>query len=79
MKIQFCMKNPDVISESIKDAVISSIEEKAAGLSDRQKELIYDDEEEEIKKKLSKFIEFGEYITVEIDTDTQTARVVPVE
>jgi hypothetical protein len=60
------------------DAAKSAIEEKAPKLSERQKDLLFDDELEEIKKLTSKFIEYGEYITIEIDTETQEAKVVPV-
>ena len=38
-----------------------------------------DDLEPKVRLPIEKFIEFGEYVTIEIDLDTAEARVVPVK
>ena len=34
-------------------------------------------EAEELREKLSKFVKYGEYVTIEVDTEEGTAKVVP--
>jgi hypothetical protein len=68
MKIKLMFKTPDVISnytDNILDSTDKEFEEVAKDL-------------EEIREACEKFIEYGEYCTIEIDTKTQEARVVPV-
>ena len=36
-----------------------------------------EDSQEEVKELAKKFIEFGEYLTIELDTENSTARVIP--
>lgn len=38
-----------------------------------------EEEQEEAKETARKFVEYGEYITVKFDTETQTATVVPLK
>jgi len=65
MKATVMFKTPDVTEYAIEDAI---------------RYVDSEDEKEEIKAKLEavfkKFIEYGECISIEFDTDTQTAVVV---
>ena len=63
MKIRLTFKTPDVL-----DQVDKQVEGK----------LEYPGNINDIRASLSKWIEFGEYLTVEIDTEKETCIVVPV-
>ena len=72
MKITITMKNPDCGSDAIDEAVetyFDSREDKDIGREEFRKIVEHD---------ISKFVEWSEYITVEIDTETDTAKVIPV-
>lgn len=74
MKITITLKDPDGVIDSINDCLkdeVRSIE----GLSDDEKEDLIETRREEVNEKLSKFIEYGEYVTIEFDTELLTARV----
>lgn len=72
MKIRITFKDPDAVYEAVEEAINRS---RPDGLSD--------DEWEDVKQirreglRLSPFIEYEEYCTVEIDTEAKTAVVVP--
>ncbi len=72
MKIRITLKDPDGIYECITDAIKAT---RPQGLSDSEWEDIAEERRSAISH--SKFIEYGDYVTVEIDTDTNTAIVVP--
>lgn len=67
MKIRITLKDPDGVGDSINDAV------RNAGYGDPE-EL-----REEVISKCSKWIRYSEYITIEIDTETREAIVVPAQ
>jgi len=64
MKIKITLKSPDGVWNSLADA----------GLDPNNL-----DETPEINAAFLKYVEFMEYVTIEIDTDTGTARVLEVE
>jgi hypothetical protein len=64
MKIKLTFKTPDVVEDAMN---AYSIELRKANITPKKFEDICD-----------KFIEYGEYVTIVIDTDTQTASVEPV-
>jgi hypothetical protein len=76
MKIKLTLKDPDGVYASIGVAIYESIGE-VDGLSDRERRLIVRERRNEIDEQLSRWLRFGECLTVEIDIETQTARVVP--
>jgi len=61
MKIQITFKNPDALDYAINDALENSSSDKNS--------LTYDDIYEMISE--TKYIQWGEYITVEFDTDSK--------
>ena len=77
MKVKITMKNPDCVSDAIDEAAKESVE-PVTGLSDSEKEDLIETRKEEIGEAISKWVEYAEYITVEIDTEAGTAIVIPV-
>jgi len=69
------MKDPDVLDDSINDAVLESMEDVA----EDEVDLLKEHRAEKIKSLCSKWFQYGEYITVEIDTESETCIVVPYE
>jgi len=64
MKLKILFKSPDAVWDSLVEA----------GLDPNNL-----DETPEINEAFQKYVEFMEYVTIEIDTDTGTARVLEVE
>ena len=73
MKLKITLKDPDGVYESIKDAAESSTGD-TDGLDDNELEELAQKLEEQCKP----WIEYGEYVTIEIDTDAGTATVCKV-
>lgn len=76
MKFKVQMKDPDILYDSIKDAVEAEI--KAMGVTDRDEadalgEVRYD----KYRAICAAWFRYGEYLTVEIDTDAKTCVVCP--
>lgn len=67
------MKDTDVLHEGIEDALV-----KPDNLNDEEWELIKEKRHEDASEVASKWFQYGEYLTVEIDTEKETIRVVPV-
>lgn len=74
MKIKITMKDPDVIG-AVKDAVKESIMD-LKGLSNSEKEAIIEVRQEEILNKIEQWFNYGEYLTVEVDTEANTCVVI---
>lgn len=68
------MKDPDVLY----DAINTALDEDLADMDEDEAEAVRDIRHQKLSEMASKWFEYGEYLTVEIDTDTQTIRVVPV-
>jgi hypothetical protein len=70
MKIRIGFKTPDAVHYAAEEAV-----NEASAVLDKYeaKEKI-----EDIKDQLSKWVRYGESVTIEFDLETNTARVVPV-
>lgn len=76
MKVRITMKDPDGAGESIDDAVIRSV--KDAGITHPEEaRALYEVRRELVGDACAKFLDCGEYLTVEIDTVEGTAVVVP--
>lgn len=75
MKIQIILKSPDSVDDCVRQAVADDMYARGvpdgAAADDERDELIA-----EVHKKLEKWIEYKEYLTVEFDLDAGTARVV---
>ena len=74
MKVRITMKDPDGIYECVRDAVKES---RPPGLADEEWEALEADRVRALTH--SRWIDCGDYITVEIDTGANTATVIPVK
>ena len=70
------MKDTDVLHEGINDALDEEL--KASGLPDDEQEALRELRYEKASDVADKWFQYGEYLTVEIDTEKETIRVVPV-
>jgi hypothetical protein len=76
MKFKVTMKDPDTLHDAITDAVKEELE-KIGGLDDDDRDALTDKRHEAVAKITSKWFRYSEYVTIEIDTDAQTAVVCP--
>ena len=77
MKIVITLKDPDGVWDSIEEAVRVSIE-SLEGIDDEEREDLQELRFEQAREDCSKFIEYSEYVTIEIDTEAGTATVLEV-
>lgn len=63
MKIQLYFKTPDVVHYALQDEEVLNLDE---------------DQQDEIKSVISKYVEFGEAVTIEFNTKTGEATVLPI-
>lgn len=70
MKFKVTMKDPDTLHDAIDDAVRAQV--KAMALSDKEAERVIELRRDTVGEVCSRWFEYGEYLTVEIDTDTGT-------
>ena len=78
MKFKITMKDPDGVCDSVTDAAKQSAQE-ATGISDGEREELTEGRKEELGAVISQWFTYGEYLTVEIDTDAKTATVLNAE
>jgi hypothetical protein len=76
MKIKITLKDPDGVSESLRDAAESSVPQ---GLTQSERESLTESRQERYGKACEPWIEYGEYVTIEIDTEAGTATVCKVK
>ncbi len=77
MKIKVTMKNPDTLG----DAILAAVEQEFSDSTLEQDELdsVIEIRQNKIVEECSKWFKYGEYLTVEIDTDLETATVCRVK
>lgn len=73
MKFRVQFKDPDVVHDAAREAAEAGMPE---GLSEKEKEQLIDGRTEKLTDFASTWVKYGEYITVEFDTDAGTATVV---
>jgi hypothetical protein len=76
MKVNLFLKDPDGVYESVRDAVQETLPDN---LSEDEQEELLARRTEDTHEKLKKWVEWKEYVTVQIDTDTGEAIVLPVK
>ena len=74
MKLQITLKDPDGVYESIKQAAESSTGD-TEGLDNNELDELAETRREKLEEKCKRWIKYGEYVTIEIDTDANTATV----
>jgi len=78
VKIRITMKDPDCEYGPVEDAVKAELE-SVPGLSKDEREALMETRCESARAKLDKWMKYGEYLTVEFDTEAGTATVIPKE
>lgn len=73
MKVDITFKDPDALTDCIEDAVDRMTVE---GISDTELEAVKETRKEEIRSLCRKWFKWGEYLTVEIDTELETCIVI---
>ena len=74
MKIKITFKDPDALH----DCIETSLDETDYGnLSQAEVEAVRAIRHQEIRDLCATWFEYGEYLTVEVDTETETCTVVP--
>jgi len=74
MKIRLYLKDPGGVSNAVLESAQDSLDE--LDLTDHEKDLIIEGRMESIYDKLKPWVEWGEYVTIEIDLDKDEAKVV---
>lgn len=72
------MKNPDAVSDAYDEAAAESVNQ-IEGISDDERASLLEGRQAAIQDACTPWVEYSEYITVEIDTDAKTAIVLPVK
>lgn len=74
MKFKVQMKDPDTLHDAITEAVKNQIQE--IGITDKDEiEALTEKRVEKVNELCGEWFEYGEYLTVEIDTEAKTATV----
>lgn len=76
MKFKVTMKDPDTLYDAIRAAVKEEVG-KVERITDEEKEGVIERRIESVADIASEWFEYGEYLTVEIDTDAKTCTAVP--
>lgn len=74
MIFQVTMKDADVLYDAINEA----LDEDLKDMDEDEAELLRDLRHEKLSEVASKWFKYSEYLTVEIDSDKATIRVIPV-
>lgn len=74
MKFKVTLKDPDTLHDAIREAVDRDLANICA-LSKAERSLLTESRCEEVSSMCAEWFGYGEYLTVEIDTDAKTATV----
>lgn len=78
MKFKVSMKDPDTLSDAVREAVAKQVGSMPDIAADEKELLVETRVDKVYHEACEKWFEYGEYLTVEIDTDAGTCVVVPV-
>lgn len=76
MKFRITMKDPDGPYECIRDAAKEMVEQ-IEGIEPSERESIVENRAETLTDFAGRWMEYGEYLEVEFDTEAGTATVIP--
>ena len=79
MKFQITMKDPDTIFDSISDAVEKEIGNEGIYYDKHFESRHFENRRAEVVQFCETWFRYSEYVTIEIDTDANTATVIPVQ
>jgi len=75
MKFQVTLKDPDTFDDAVREAAQTSLAQ-IEGLDDDEREALMFNRVQSIKSKCGRWFKYGEYLTVELDTEDGSAKVV---
>lgn len=76
MKFRVTMKDPDGVGDGIQDAARQMVA-KIEGVDDDERDSLIESKQEKLSELASTWFEYGEYLTVEIDTEAKSISVLP--
>lgn len=74
MKFTVTMKDPDTLHDAINDAVQEDVK-ALPGLSDDEREAVEEKRREAVQELCATWFRYGEYLSVEIDTEAKSITV----
>lgn len=74
MKFKITMKDPDTLHDATMDAVTADIA-KIEGLSKADREALFETRMDAAREVTRLWFKWGEYVTIEVDTEAKTATV----
>lgn len=77
MKITLRLKDPDGISESLGQCVENSFSDLDGKISQEEKDALLELRFDRVAEAIRGWVQYGEYVTIEIDTEENTAKVIP--
>lgn len=77
MKFKVTLKDPDGVFDAVEDVVNEA--EDLKNLHEQEAEAAATARKERLRAFMGAWVEYGEYVTVEFDTEAGTARVVPLK
>lgn len=72
MKFKITLIDPDGVYESLEQAAELSMRD-ISGLCDTERRMLIETRREKLEEQCKQWIEHGEYVTIEIDTEENTA------
>jgi len=74
MKIKIILKDPDGVYDAVLDAVKNDLA-ATTGIDDTERDELVSRRITKVSDQIGKWVKYGEYVTVELDTEAGTARV----
>ena len=79
MRVKVTFKDPDALWDCIQEGVSNELEGTIKGLNDEEYQEIIEKRSEEVRSQVGKWFKYGEYLTVEIDTEKDSIAVIEEE
>lgn len=79
MKFKVFLKDPDGFYESIEEAATDYVNEHFPAADQNEQEILIDSRRDKIKDFISKWVQYGENVQIEFDTEAGTATVVAIQ
>jgi hypothetical protein len=78
MRFRITFKDPDGVYDCVQSAAEGSLLEQKEALDEDEYQVLLKTRLESTQEAIKQWIQYGEYMTVEIDTKGKTCEVVPV-
>jgi len=75
MKLRITLKDPDGFYEAIREAAENQVAE-IQGISRDEADTLIENRHESIAEYMTRWVEYGEYVTIEFDLEEATATVI---